>query len=345
MSDNLNGGASGRPESDQSTESADPVTSPAGWYPDPHNAAARRYWDGTAWTDHTTHPADVVPSPAAAPAPAGPVNADRVTSPTVAPAAAVPVKKPWYRRLAIVIPVSVVAALIVFVVVVGSLNRPAATSADDEKSAAQSENAAEPAADDEEPEEEPAAAAPVDLELGETAFGVDVQQGTGWYAVQVTNPNDDYVFGFAEISVEAYDAAGVLIDSDSTYTTILSGESWYTGTFFDIGSATIDHLEVRGPVASEATYSAAEETGHMTIQNVTTGSEYGRMTVTGQLVSAFSEDQDLVRIDLIARDASGKVVGVDFTFTDRVPAGGTVAWETSFWEVPLDSTVSAYPHL
>ena len=26
---------------------------PAGWYPDPTNASAQRYWDGSAWTDHT----------------------------------------------------------------------------------------------------------------------------------------------------------------------------------------------------------------------------------------------------------------------------------------------------
>ena len=26
---------------------------PAGWYADPANPAQRRYWDGSAWTDHT----------------------------------------------------------------------------------------------------------------------------------------------------------------------------------------------------------------------------------------------------------------------------------------------------
>ncbi len=28
------------------------MTTPAGWYPDPSNAAQQRYWDGTQWTEH-----------------------------------------------------------------------------------------------------------------------------------------------------------------------------------------------------------------------------------------------------------------------------------------------------
>ena len=78
---------------------------------------------------------------------------------------------------------------------------------------------------------------------------------------------------------------------------------------------------------------------------ITTGQEYDWMTVDGTVTSNFSEDQDMVRIDLIARNPQGQIVGVDFTFTDRVPAGGTAAWNVSLWEVPLDSTVTAYAHL
>lgn len=28
-------------------------TPPAGWYPDPQDSNRQRYWDGTAWTEHT----------------------------------------------------------------------------------------------------------------------------------------------------------------------------------------------------------------------------------------------------------------------------------------------------
>ena len=29
------------------------TATPAGWYPDPNDAAKQRYWDGSAWTEHT----------------------------------------------------------------------------------------------------------------------------------------------------------------------------------------------------------------------------------------------------------------------------------------------------
>lgn len=30
-----------------------PEVPPAGWYPDPHDSNAQRYWDGARWTAHT----------------------------------------------------------------------------------------------------------------------------------------------------------------------------------------------------------------------------------------------------------------------------------------------------
>lgn len=38
-----------------------PPTTPAGWYPAPGDAANLRYWDGSAWTDHSAP--RVTPSP------------------------------------------------------------------------------------------------------------------------------------------------------------------------------------------------------------------------------------------------------------------------------------------
>lgn len=45
----------------------------AGWYADPNQAGQQRYWDGSAWTQHTAaapppEPAPSVPAPSAAPA-------------------------------------------------------------------------------------------------------------------------------------------------------------------------------------------------------------------------------------------------------------------------------------
>ena len=37
-------------------------TTPAGWYPNPSNAAQLRYWDGSEWTDHTSQAQAVQPA-------------------------------------------------------------------------------------------------------------------------------------------------------------------------------------------------------------------------------------------------------------------------------------------
>jgi hypothetical protein len=36
---------------------------PAGWYADPANQQQMRYWDGSAWTNHTQPSPQVAPQP------------------------------------------------------------------------------------------------------------------------------------------------------------------------------------------------------------------------------------------------------------------------------------------
>jgi len=68
------------------------VSAPAGWYPDPADAAARRWWDGTQWTAQTA-PAprfgEYAPNPAAPVAPVAPAAPAYPPYPT-APASADP---------------------------------------------------------------------------------------------------------------------------------------------------------------------------------------------------------------------------------------------------------------
>jgi hypothetical protein len=67
------------------TDSSQPI---AGWYPDPENSAAERWWDGTAWSDHR-RASTVAPVPPAAPvapaAPPVPAAAPAETAPAAAP--------------------------------------------------------------------------------------------------------------------------------------------------------------------------------------------------------------------------------------------------------------------
>ncbi|WP_363357602.1 DUF2510 domain-containing protein [Microbacterium sp. LMI12-1-1.1] len=359
------------------------TTYAAGWYPDVNAPGTDRYYDGTTWTDQTratvppgapvaavATPVDA-PADAAAVAPKKPRNILGLVALAVSavgfifaciPGALIvgwvllPIgfilgivalfqkdKPKWQGLTAIILSViGTIVGVVVFIsLAAGAVSdavEPAVTS-----DGGFSQDSQRPDPDEE--AAEPAAAAPKDLALGEQAWGMD-SSGYGWYAIEVTNPNADYVFtSFAAIEVEAYDAAGVLLDTDSSYGTILQGTSMYVGRFLDIGAGVIDHIEVRGPVASSATHSPQAETGSFTMGAITTGSEYDRMTINGTVTSNFSEDQDMVRIDLVARNAAGQIVGVEYAYTDRVPAAGTAAWNVSFWEVPLDSQVTAFAHL
>src|SRR3954471_19983772 len=51
------------------TESSQPVTTPAGWYPDPDGSGGRRYFDGQSWTEHRAAAVEAPPLEAATPAP------------------------------------------------------------------------------------------------------------------------------------------------------------------------------------------------------------------------------------------------------------------------------------
>lgn len=196
--------------------------------------------------------------------------------------------------------------------------------------------------------EEPAAPAIEELAVVETAFGKDIDSDTWWYAVVLENPNADYVFPSAGITVEAVDSNGVILDSGSNYTTILQGRTVVVGDFFGVGSGTIAKLDVRGPTSAAATSSPATETGSFAVSEIATAAEYGWMDVTGKVTSTFSEDQDLVTVSVIARDAAGTIVGSDFTFIDRLPAGGTAQFESSLWNVenlPGDVRFEAFASL
>lgn len=198
-----------------------------------------------------------------------------------------------------------------------------------------------------EPEE---AAAPTVEELGvvETAFGKDIDSDTWWYAIVLENPNADYVFPSAGITVEAVDANGVILDSGSNYTTVLQGRTVVVGDFFSVGSGTIAKLEVRGPTSAAATSSPAAETGSFSVSEIATATEYGWTDVTGKVTSSFSEDQEFVTVSVIARDAAGKIVGSEMAFIERLPAGGTAQFESSLWNVenlPGDVMFEAFASL
>jgi hypothetical protein len=94
---------------------------PAGWYPDPQDATQQRYWDGAAWTGHTASAGASAASPEGAAAVGAQAPDAGAPAWSVPPMAGIePAKKPWFKRLAFIIPAAIVGAFIVLVVLVAA---------------------------------------------------------------------------------------------------------------------------------------------------------------------------------------------------------------------------------
>jgi len=62
-----------------------PQNAAPGWYPDNHNPAFVRWWDGAQWTDHVQPAAVIYPQPMPVPIPAAPVYVQQPTRPAPPP--------------------------------------------------------------------------------------------------------------------------------------------------------------------------------------------------------------------------------------------------------------------
>lgn len=183
-----------------------------------------------------------------------------------------------------------------------------------------------------------------ELAVVETAFGrQSYNPEWWWYVVIIENSNDDYVFASESIDVEAIDASGVILDTSSNYVTLLSGRTAIVGSFLDAGTEEIVNLDVRGPTAQAAIHSKAEETGSYTFEEVAATSDSYSTTVSGIISGTFAEEQTLLQVNVVARNAAGQIVGGEFSFVDRLPVDGKVRFEVRFSSVmPGDTTYEPY---
>lgn len=203
----------------------------------------------------------------------------------------------------------------------------------------------------EEPESDPTTEAPTEPE-GDAAELSVVNAGYGpysydettwWYVVIVNNPNDDRLFSFAEVTVEAVGADGTILDSSTNYLNVLPGDTAVSGAFFEVGTAQIDHLEVRGPGADESEAAPPEGLGAFTVSELTPVTDEYSTTVTGVLSGTFADEQENVSIVVVALDPAGAIIGGEFSYVERLPVDGRAQFEVWFGEpLPADTTFVGY---
>jgi hypothetical protein len=199
------------------------------------------------------------------------------------------------------------------------------------------------------PAEDAADAAPQgdaeDLVVVDVAFGQTTYDPTiWWYVAVVENPNPAHVFPFAGFTAEAVGADGTILDSSPDYVDLLPGRTALSGTFYEVGSGAIDHVEVRGPEASEAVSEA--DLGAFTVSEVAATTDEYSTTVGGNVASAFEADQELVEVTVVAASPDGTILGAQSTYVDRLPAGGQARFEVMFMDpLAADTVYTAYPNL
>ncbi|WP_203138238.1 DUF4190 domain-containing protein [Microbacterium sp. JZ31] len=183
------------------------------------------------------------------------------------------------------------------------------------------------------------------LEVGETSFGAFDESGEyTWFTVELTNPDDvfyEYVYG----EIEAVDANGTIIDTSGFGGALIPGTTVFTGTFAEAPTAEVAELQVLGleDVVSEP---VPFDGGEFAVADLKATSDEYTTTLTGTVSSTFAEDQDALRLTILVRDESGKIVLADTHSTDRVPAGGSARFEKTFYPaLPDGLTYEVYPHI
>lgn len=194
----------------------------------------------------------------------------------------------------------------------------------------------EPASDDEGPAQE--------LVIVESVIGkLSYDDDSWWYVLIIENPNSDYIYEDVDLTIEALDADGVLLDSNFEYGTFLSGKTALAGYFYDLGAHEIAELTVSHVPTSDATFSAAADTGSFYFESVTDTSDDYSTTVEGLIGSDFDQDQEYVEVIVIARDGSGQIIDVNSDYVDRVPGGNKARFDVVFWDpLPAGTTYELY---
>jgi hypothetical protein len=185
------------------------------------------------------------------------------------------------------------------------------------------------------------------IELVETAFGRDsFDPEVWWYVVILDNPDVGAVYEFSDVTIEAVDAAGTILDTSTDYLTILPGQVALVGSFYEVGSAEIAALQVSGPDPSAAVSAPTAGPGTLDAAELTATSDDVVTEVTGTVSGTFAEDQEYVGIAVVARDPGGEIIGGTSAFVERLPAEGAATFEATFFTpLPGDTTYEAYPFL
>jgi len=180
------------------------------------------------------------------------------------------------------------------------------------------------------------------LAVQEQAFGpASWDEEMSWFVVILDNPSD-HPYNSADITVNALDESGAVVDSAWTYLTLPAGQTAITGTFFELEGATVASLQVVGPGVDSLASEPAS--GVLTTSALTVTSDEWFTSVSGTVTSSFDADVLGASGVIVARDASGQIIaGTDAWLEGALGAGESAGFDSTFYDVlPPDAVFEAY---
>lgn len=233
-------------------------------------------------------------------------------------------------------------ALAALAIIFGFISTSAGVAAVDDVINEIEESAAEDIAGTDSPAGDDGEAVEVEVVEDESALEVVDQQywlddsGYWNYYVLIDNSSETAVYEWESFDVELLDADGVILDSDSSYPTVLPATEFaLAGQFFSTEGVKPDEvagIEVRLP-EGPSQHLEAGAAGTFSVDAIEATSDDWSVTVTGTVESSFVEDQELVGIYVVAFAADGTAVAQSFTYIDRLPSGGKARFETGFYDI------------
>lgn len=189
---------------------------------------------------------------------------------------------------------------------------------------------------------------PQDLQTVESGYWLD-DYGTAHFAAIIENPNQSWAAENIPVTVTVRDAGGTVLNTTNDSITLMfpAGKTAISGSV-SAPSGTAS-LEVSAKVNSNAWTKGDDVTQKsfydlLPISGINEITDnYGGTTVAGEVTNNSEGTFSLTRVNVVWRDASGAIVGGDYTYLNGdFPAGSTQAFSTISQEVPEHASVDAY---
>lgn len=209
----------------------------------------------------------------------------------------------------------------------------------------------EPATPEQEVEPEPTEAPPTEPPPTPTAelekvvladFGFGQDERELGFAFYVENPNPGFAIEDSQYQVAAFDAAGVVVSTESGFIELLlPGQTLgVASTMFVDEGVTVDSIEVQllggDPVA-------AEDIPTFTVDSVRYYPSEFFSRASGTITSPYDRDLEDLRVSAVAFNETGEIIGGGFTFLNFIPAGGITGVEVQLVSGGEVATVELYP--